>query len=77
MKDQVILPKGTIVKVNGFPCELLADTNVIGAYIAREGLKYDVQDNMSLSVVDALASNPCHAASPVNLATSSSSPESM
>lgn len=76
MNDRIILKKGTVVKLNGFPCELVADTEIVSAVLAREGLSYGGHDKMSLSVFDALSSNPTHAASPVSLATSSSSPES-
>lgn len=70
-----ILPKGSIVKINGFPCELVADTEVYGEVFAREGLGFTDQ-RWSLSHVDAFESKPYHAASPDSLATSNSSPES-
>jgi hypothetical protein len=35
--ETVILPKGTVVKLNGFPCELMQDTEVSSATIAGMG----------------------------------------
>lgn len=39
-KDRVILPKGTIVKIEGLPCELSADTEIISPTIAKMGLDW-------------------------------------
>lgn len=37
--ETVKLLKGTIVKLNGFPCELAEDTEVVSATIAKMGLE--------------------------------------
>jgi hypothetical protein len=37
--DTVILPKGTVVKFQGLPCELTSDTEVISSTIAAIGLE--------------------------------------
>jgi hypothetical protein len=37
--DVVRLPKGTVVKLNGFPCELAQDTEVYSTAIAGMGLE--------------------------------------
>ena len=37
--DLVRLPKGTVVKLNGFPCELARDTDVYSTAIAEMGLE--------------------------------------
>lgn len=37
--EMVTLPKGTVVKLNGFPCELAEDTEVRSATIAGMGLE--------------------------------------
>ena len=44
MDDVVILPKGTIVKLNGFPCELTADTEVVSAVLNENGLDWVLQN---------------------------------
>lgn len=41
--DVVRLPKGTVVKLNGFPCELAQDTDVYSAAIAGMGLEASPQ----------------------------------
>lgn len=33
----IIIPKGTIIKINGIPCELVADTEVLSATIEAYG----------------------------------------
>jgi hypothetical protein len=73
-KDSVILPKGTVVKLNGFPCELVADTEVVSGLIAREGLDWVNDQRLSLSQVEHSPVKPFQAASPDSLATSNSSP---
>jgi hypothetical protein len=40
IKDGVILPKGTIVKLNGIPCELGADTTVVSTVLSKQGLHW-------------------------------------
>lgn len=37
--EKVTLPKGTVVKLNGVPCELAEDTEVHSATIAGMGLE--------------------------------------
>jgi hypothetical protein len=37
--DVVKLPKGTVVKLNGFPCELAQETEVLSAAISGMGLE--------------------------------------
>jgi hypothetical protein len=38
-KDTVILPKGTIINLNGFGAELIADTLILSPTIKEFGLK--------------------------------------
>lgn len=38
-----MLPKGTVVKLNGFPCELSQDTYVFSSAIAGMGLEAFLQ----------------------------------
>lgn len=73
-KDQVTIPKGTVVKFNGFPCELTEDAEVISSIFARESAGQDYRFSMSQDEPSAL--KPAQAPSPDNLATRSSSPES-
>jgi hypothetical protein len=37
--DKITLPKGTVVKLNGLPCQLIQDTEVYSATIAGMGLE--------------------------------------
>jgi hypothetical protein len=73
-KDEVIIPKGTVVKLNGFPCELGKDTQVISSVLARETIGQDYR--LSISQVEPRSLKPFQAPTPVNSTTSSSSPES-
>lgn len=41
--ETVRLPKGTIVKLNGFPCELAEDVEVFSSAIAGMGLEAFLQ----------------------------------
>jgi hypothetical protein len=41
--ETVRLPRGTIVKLNGFPCELAEDAYVISSAIAGMGLEVFLQ----------------------------------
>lgn len=42
--DEVIIPKGTIVKIKGFPCELTEDTKVISSVLSQEAPEDEVTD---------------------------------
>lgn len=39
MENLVMLPKGTIVKLFGFPCELIQDTEVISTSVKKIGVQ--------------------------------------
>ena len=63
-KNIATLPKGTIVKLQGFPCELVQDTEVVSSLIAREGLDWVRDHKLLESHVEQASSKPFQAPSP-------------
>ena len=48
-KEKIILPKGTIVHLQGLPCELQANILVVSSALAEIGLGDEVPSNGPIS----------------------------